>query len=89
VPTVALVRLEVEIVTVLDEEDAALIVIEYVELAVLEFVSVAVMVMLDVPAAVGVPEMTPALLSDSPAGIVPVDVQVYVPDPPVAAMVLE
>lgn len=76
-PAVPLARLDVEIVTVPDEDEAVPIVIEYVALAVCEALSVAVTVMpLKVPAAVGVPDMTPALLRVRPPGSVPVEDQV-------------
>jgi len=70
VPAVPLDKLEVEIDTALDEEEAALIVMVYVVLAVCEALSAAWTVILADPAVVGVPEITP-LLSVSPAGSVP------------------
>ena len=61
-------------------------VIEYVTVAVSVLtVSVTVTCTLDeVPAAVGVPERTPAPLRERPAGR-PVAAQLYVPEPPEAA----
>jgi hypothetical protein len=48
------------------------------------------MVMFDVPAAVGVPDRTPALLKVNPVGSVPeVTLKVYGTTPPVALIVAE
>jgi hypothetical protein len=53
------------------------------------FASVAVTVAVDVPAAVGIPEMMPLLLSDIPAESEPaVILKVYGPVPPLAVIVL-
>ena len=64
---------------------AAPMVMEYVMLEVCDAVSARRTVKLYVPTAVGVPEITPVLLSESPAGRLPEETDhVYEPDPPVA-----
>jgi hypothetical protein len=64
---------------------AAPMVTEYVMLEVCDAVSARRTVKLYVPTAVGVPEITPVLLSESPAGRLPEETaHVYEPDPPVA-----
>jgi hypothetical protein len=64
---------------------AAPMVTEYVVLAVCDAESARRTAKLYVPMVVGVPEITPALLSESPAGRLPEEsAQVYEPDPPEA-----
>jgi hypothetical protein len=68
-------------------DGGALIVNVYVRMAVAPVLSVAVTVTVDVPTAVGVPEITPVFgLIDKPAGT-PLADHVIVPVPPVADMV--
>jgi hypothetical protein len=75
----------VVVVVVVVVAAAAPIVTEYAMLEVCDAVSASRTVKLYVPTAVGVPEITPALLSESPAGRLPEETDhVYEPDPPVA-----